>query len=398
MKGASVTAGDILLVDDEPLALKYFTKALGHRFRIHAVESVDQALKVLETQGGEIAVIVTDQRMPDTTGIELLRIVRDRFPHTVRVLTTAYTDIDLLVTAINAGAVYAFVAKPWEVPELEKTLLSALEHHESQNARSRRCKARLHDLQLTIATDHAQTVGATAAKLGHYVYNAMYPLSILIGMLIDRADNPSKPPVEYPADFLQRIRANIDEVVQTLTNLERMTHAPHASDFESLDIEALYEKAFAGTEVVRKNKRLDIIKGRMTGLPPIRGVSAAVESLFRFMIAEEAVSLPNGSSVRVDCTPRMAGGEVVGVEIAFEDSVPLPPSIQADSLLQPFNLRGPDPREYGIFLVSCFYIASHHGGTLTAMASSDGVRYSIFLPCVPTGTSAADTDEPIDLL
>lgn len=80
----------ILLVDDEVKALKYFAKALGGRFSVLSASSAREALEIMEQR--EIGVIVTDQRMPESSGVELLGVVRDRFPHTARILTTAYSD------------------------------------------------------------------------------------------------------------------------------------------------------------------------------------------------------------------------------------------------------------------------------------------------------------------
>ena len=101
----------VLYVDDEEQALKYFGRGLGKDFRVLTAAGVAQAMAILETEGSSIGVVITDQRMPGKSGVSLLTDVRQRWPAIVRILITAYTDIDSAVSAVNAGAVYKYVNK-----------------------------------------------------------------------------------------------------------------------------------------------------------------------------------------------------------------------------------------------------------------------------------------------
>ncbi len=370
----------ILLVDDEPMALKYFSKSFGLRFRIYSAGSAHEALEVLEKHHDRIGVIVTDQRMPESTGVELLKVVRDRYPHTVRILTTAYSEMDTLVAAINTGAVYSFVSKPWKPNELERTLSDALAHHQSELREATLIEQTIDELRLKILEDRAADMGQIAAKIGHYVHNALCPLTILIDLLVDRGHNPAACSVE----FLQGIRAQVDEVARTLKDLERISVPARPSDYELLNLNEILDQALSETAAIREQRKLHIEKEVMTSLPRIKGVPSQIRKLFRFMIAEEAVSLPAGSTVTMHLSPHEADGEVLGVNIAFEDSVPVSGTVAPESLLHPFNLRGANPRDFGIFLVSCYFIARHHGGSLNVRhRSEDGLSFSFFLPCDP---------------
>lgn len=370
----------ILLVDDEPMALKYFSKSFGQRFRVYSANSAHEALDLLEKHRDDIGVIVTDQRMPESTGVELLKIVRDRFPRTVRILTTAYSEMDTLVEAINIGAVYSFVSKPWQTNELERTLTEALAHHQSELRDAAILEQTIDELRLKILEDRAADMGQIAAKIGHYVHNALCPLTILIDMLLERGQNTPACSIE----FLQGIRAHIDEVARTLKDLERISTPARPSEYEPLHLDEILDKALAETAVIREQRRLHIEKHTMNDLPSIRGVATQIKKLFRFMIAEEAVSLPAGSRVDLRLTPHQADGDLLGVNIAFEDSVPVAHDVAPASLLHPFNLRGTNPRDFGIFLVSCYFIARHHGGSLNVRSRDEGgLSFSFFLPCDP---------------
>jgi two-component system response regulator HupR/HoxA len=128
----------VLIVDDEPRVLDALEAILAAEFRVLRAGDGEEALKRL-AQEPEVAVIVTDHRMPGMTGVELLRRSQDRAPDTVRIVLTAYTDVDSLMDAINTGRIYHFVPKPWDPHELLVLVRRAAERWQlaRENARLR---------------------------------------------------------------------------------------------------------------------------------------------------------------------------------------------------------------------------------------------------------------------
>lgn len=116
----------ILFVDDEPLSLKYFQASVGKYANVRTASSADAAMEILESEGGAISVVVSDERMPRDSGVSFLSDVRKSWPSTVRVLTSAYANIDNLQHAINDAAIYRFVPKPWNLDELCAAMQDAL--------------------------------------------------------------------------------------------------------------------------------------------------------------------------------------------------------------------------------------------------------------------------------
>jgi two-component system response regulator HupR/HoxA len=127
----------ILVVDDEPRVLDALEAILAAEFRVLRAGSGAQALGLLP--GADVAVIVTDYRMPGMTGVELLRRSQDICPEAVRIVLTAYTDVDSLMDAINTGRIYHFIPKPWDPTELRLVVRRAAERHAlaADNARLR---------------------------------------------------------------------------------------------------------------------------------------------------------------------------------------------------------------------------------------------------------------------
>jgi two-component system probable response regulator PhcQ len=117
----------ILYVDDEAMALKYFERLVSPLAPVVTALSVAEGKAVLEQRGGEIAVLVSDQRMPGGRGNELLRYARERHPAVVRMLTTGYSELGEAIEAINSGEIYRYITKPWDLESLHADLRNALE-------------------------------------------------------------------------------------------------------------------------------------------------------------------------------------------------------------------------------------------------------------------------------
>ncbi len=111
----------LMVVDDEPDNLALLYRTFRRDFSVVKAESAIEALKILDEQG-EVAIIISDQRMPEMLGTEFLSKTVDRFPDTIRIVLTGYTDVEDLVEAINAGKVFKYITKPW-VPDQLKVVV-----------------------------------------------------------------------------------------------------------------------------------------------------------------------------------------------------------------------------------------------------------------------------------
>lgn len=108
----------LMVVDDEPDNLDLLYRTFRRDFKVFKADGAISALKILD-QEGEMAVIISDQRMPLMNGTEFLSKTVERFPETIRILLTGYTDVEDLVDAINTGKVFKFITKPWNPENLK---------------------------------------------------------------------------------------------------------------------------------------------------------------------------------------------------------------------------------------------------------------------------------------
>ena len=113
----------ILFVDDEEYNLVAFKATFRQDYDIYTAQSGKEALELIK--GKEIGLIITDQRMPEMTGVELLEKVLPKYPDAVRIIITGYSDVEAIISAINNGNVFRYITKPWDERELKMTIENA---------------------------------------------------------------------------------------------------------------------------------------------------------------------------------------------------------------------------------------------------------------------------------
>lgn len=126
----------ILIVDDEPDILDSLALSLETDYDVLTATSGFDALELLDQH--EVALIISDQRMPKMTGVEFLAEAETRSPDTVRMMLTGFADFDAIVGAINKGQVYRYISKPWEPEDLAIDVRTAVERFSMQHSLNRR--------------------------------------------------------------------------------------------------------------------------------------------------------------------------------------------------------------------------------------------------------------------
>jgi signal transduction histidine kinase len=208
----------ILYVDDERANRVVFEHAFKTRFPIRCVPSGEEALLVMRDQG--VAVLVTDQRMPGMSGHELLEQTRTLYPDVVRIVITAYGDVDPILRAVNDGLVARYLVKPWDRAELEQILAWGLEAH----ALARRDSA----LQLRLMeTERLVTIGSIGAAVLHDLQQPISSVRINLERVravadIIRSTVPSLPPEQSAS-----INTALGELPDLLEDLNLATDVMH---------------------------------------------------------------------------------------------------------------------------------------------------------------------------
>ncbi|MCD6293112.1 MAG: response regulator [Deltaproteobacteria bacterium] len=132
--GLEQTLPAILLVDDEEMVLHALRRVLAtSEWDLLVAGSGSQALEIMARQ--PVSLVISDQRMPEMSGLELLSVVKEKYPETIRIVLTGYAEMDVVVKAINQGEVYRFFTKPWNNDELLQTIREVLQKQLASYAR-----------------------------------------------------------------------------------------------------------------------------------------------------------------------------------------------------------------------------------------------------------------------
>ncbi len=170
----------VLFVDDEEKTRKYFSRLFGEKFKILLAEDGVQALEVFKQNMDDIAVVVTDQRMPNMTGSQLLEKVTELKPSCIRILSTAYSDIDAAIDAVNKGGMYQYVTKPWEVNDLEVSLMRAVELYTVQKERDALLRQKLSSVEMLASSDRVLSIATLAVFRNEELRHVGEALKILV--------------------------------------------------------------------------------------------------------------------------------------------------------------------------------------------------------------------------
>jgi signal transduction histidine kinase len=161
----------VLYVDDDASNLVVFEASVGAVLPVLTANSGEAALRLLAQH--EVAVVMADQRMPGMSGVELLERVHADYPDVVRVIITAYSDLEASIDAINRGHVDAYFKKPWEPRELKVSLAEAQRRYQEKK-RARELERRL------LATERAYALGVVAAGIAHELRTPLTALSLSV--------------------------------------------------------------------------------------------------------------------------------------------------------------------------------------------------------------------------
>ncbi|MBM0740495.1 response regulator [Phormidium sp. CLA17] len=185
MKAQPNSKPKILVVDDEPDNLDLLYRTFYREFKVLRAENGPAALEILSNEG-DVAVIISDQRMPHMSGTEFLSLTATQYPDIIRIILTGYTDVEDLVEAINSGKVFKYVTKPWDDEELKVVVRQAADTHTVLKTRTQELRRSLRQESLLNAVTSTirsalsyrqilQTIGQTVGHIFETSYCLVSP-------------------------------------------------------------------------------------------------------------------------------------------------------------------------------------------------------------------------------
>jgi two-component system probable response regulator PhcQ len=379
----------VLYVDDEEKSLANFSRAFGEQFYIFTAANAQNGLKLLEEHADEIGLLMTDQRMPGEKGVWLLERARKLRPNIIRVLVTAYADMDAAIAAVNSGAIYKYVTKPWDPPQLEQTLKRGLEFFMVQLERDQLLREKMSVIRNMMIADRIVSLGLLAAGLSHHIRNSLVAVKTFLDlapakMAEEKSTAQGLRNPDFWKEYHQNVQSQIEKINGLLKDLWTASEPPssHFNDqvFIHETIAAVlksFEDQFAARHIQVDNRVPD-------SLPALRADRPKFFRLFELLLKDELASLPAGSRLRLTAELQQKDGARPEIQIQISDDGPGLTQEALRVVFDPFVVRGDTPAEYGIHLMACFFIVYHHGGRIDAKSQPGrGTTFTICLPLNP---------------
>jgi two-component system, NtrC family, sensor kinase len=351
----------VLFVDDDERNLHVCRAVCGDEFEVLTASSGAEALALMRAH--EVAVVVSDQRMPFMSGVELLEQVRREFPDAARVLVTAYSDAQDAIDAINRGRVRRFLKKPWEPGELKAELVDGLERYSTQR-RIKELERRL------VQTERVYALGIVAAGIGHELRNPIswiatnlsHSLSEIVDLqraieLGDGARAAAK--LDEIRAALQDASTGAERVIEIVSAIQLSMVRP-GNESERVDLEEVVRLALRLVEgELRRAAQVELVVEKNVAVRGSRTqLSQIVVNLLVNAVHAVAKTPLDQSIISVTVSVDEAGA---ALEIA--DSGPGVPEQDRDRIFDPFFTTKPGVGT-GLGLAISRKIALDLGGTL----------------------------------
>ena len=380
----------VLYVDDEEKSLKYFARAFEDQFRILTAPNAQDGLKLLEEHKDDIGLLMTDQRMPGEKGVWLLEKARQLRPRIVRILATAYSDMDAAIAAVNTGAIYKYVTKPWDPPQLENTLKRSLEFFMVQGERDKLLREKMSVLHNMMIADRIVSLGLLAAGLSHHIRNSLVAVKTFLDLAPAKLEEEKMDlnGLRNP-DFWKEYYQNVQHQVERINNmLKDLWTASEKPAFEFADRVQLH-KVIAETILQLKDsfaaKNILVDNQIPDSLPTLNVDKPKFYRLFELLLKDELASLPAGSRITLSASLlKAAPADKQQIQVQLSDNGPGLPKEALRLVFDPFVVRSDSPTEYGIHLMACYFIVHHHGGRIEAKSEDGkGTSFTLRLPINP---------------
>jgi len=378
----------ILYVDDEEKSLKYFERAFGDDFRVFTAANAQDGFKLLEQHADEIGLLLTDQRMPGEKGVWLLERARQLRPRILRILVTAYSDFDAAIAAVNSGAIYKYVSKPWDPPQLELTLRQAMEFFLVQAERDQLLYEKMSVLRNMMIADRIVSLGLLAAGLSHHIRNSLVAVKTFLDLAPKKMDeeranmNGLRNP-DFWKDYHQNVQSQVEKINGLLKDLCSSSENSAAPFADEVSLRRIVDETLAALRDPFAARRIEIENRIPDSLPSLKADKPKFHRLFELLLNEELSTLPAGSRVLLLAELEGSGAKQEIVVQITDNGPGLPPDALR-VIFDPFVVRDSVPSEYGINLMACFFIVHHHGGRIDAQSRSGrGTTFTLRLPLQP---------------
>lgn len=372
----------IVILDDELNILHALTRLLRtEAFGIVTTTNHEEALQALLDDKG-IKVVLSDQRMPAISGVDFLTKVKESRPDIVRILFTGYTDIQAAEDAINKGAVYRFINKPWNDEDMRTTVRQAIEYYDLQQERANLLEVTRQQNEELKKLDRLKS--EFIANVSHELRTPVNVINIAMSNLKAgiAGDLNSMPP--KLREYLERIDRNIGNlriIIDDLLDIFKLSDDSFSLSLADISLGPLINDEVAEMLIHAEHKGVTL-KAEAEGTLELRGDGDRIRQVLRNLLSNAIKFTPSGGSVTVRA---YSSDQKICCSVA--DTGPGIPESEWNAVFDRFRqveqkAEG-KPKGTGLGLAICKRIIELHGGTVWVENGPEAG--SIFTFAIPRG-------------
>jgi signal transduction histidine kinase len=372
----------VLVVDDEPDVVQSVQGLLRLEFRVIGATRAQEGLKILQTE--EVHVVMSDQRMPEMTGVEFLSKVKGEHTDAIRLLFTGYADIRAVIDAINQGNVYRYITKPWDPDELQAIIRQATQQYDLLVERKRL----LAELQVkNRELEKANELKAAFIRVASHELRT--PLTILCGLseLALLTPDVSGPLLEWMQSIHQagqRLNRLVNQILKML----------HAGKFERplclqpIDLAALIRQAAEDVQPFVKQRKQSLELDLAADLGHVHVEADMIRDSIDHLLINAIKFTPDLGRIQIGAHRTADHGAEITVR---DEGIGIEPANLAhvfDSFFTEFNVSRHSSGQYefnrrgmglGLALVKAF-VELHRGTVTVASTPGKGTTFTVTLP------------------
>jgi two-component system probable response regulator PhcQ len=387
----------VLYVDDELKALQYFREAFEDDFLIFTASNAWDGYQILVDHQDKIGLLLTDQRMPGESGVELMEKARQLNPNIVRILVTAYAEYQTAVDAVNSGHAFRYLHKPWDPDELFTAIKHGLQYYQTVTEREQLLKRKASSVRHTLMSDRVAGMGILAEGLNHHVRNALTVIRAFIELAPQKLAEEVNGQQPHDDSFWQgwQIQAlsQMDRIQTLLSHLSAASHAKRVPRTDYVKILDVLSDVINKYSDALNSRGIDVSIEVEKDLPGLVVNKDRFQQLWHLLFTQALIDLKSGDSISIEASHTPTPGQPDFITLRIRDDADWPDRERTSSLFDPFFVRSGQPNEFGVNMMACFVIVHLHGGTIEAHPVEPiGLELEIQIPFEPPSEIESEDD------
>ncbi|HET6369855.1 MAG TPA: ATP-binding protein, partial [Nitrospiria bacterium] len=345
----------------------------------------------------EIALVVSDQRMPGMSGVELLQRAMQIVPDAVRMLITAYTDMDVVIEAINTGNVYRYVSKPYNEADLRFSVMLGIERYYLIRERDRLYSEKIETLKRVSRTNRLTAIGILAAGMAHEINNPLVAISTFLQMLPEKLKEPKRDE-EYWGQFYNVSVKETERIRTLIGQLLNYSKTAGKEDLELTDIDVndLITEVVALLNNEAKKKEIEFEVKLETSLPHGKADKEKIRQVLLNLVLNSIHATDRG---KITLSTNVSQDELrrAYLKVTVADTGAGISEEDLHNLFNPF-FTTKKAEGTGLGLMTCHHIIEEHRGNIDVRSElGKGTTVILQIPVDPLKHERRKADRRVDV-